>query len=685
MNRLPDNLPDNWQLLKLKEIAKWGSGGTPKSTNDEYYGGDIPWLVIGDLNDSYVRESQKTITDKGLNNSSAKIVAPDNILIAMYGSIGKLGINKIPLATNQAIAFTTQINENIYNRYLFYYLFSIRSHLHSLGKGGTQQNISQTVLKEVEIPIPPESIQHQIVEKIEELFSDLDNGIDNLKKAKQQLETYKQSVLKAAFEGKLTKEWREQQDNLSTPEELKEQIEEERQRYREQQLKEWEQEVEEWKEQGEQGKKPRKPRKIRSTSPIEEDDINDKHSLPDKWSWTRVGDIGKVGTGSTPLKKKHELYYEGGEIPWVTSGALNDWYVKEASGFVTKKALEETNLTVYPKHTLLVAMYGEGKTRGKCSELLIEACTNQAVAAIVQEKTEAKTRQFLKYFFLKNYNDIRRLSAGGVQPNLNLGIIRDTLVPLPPLKEQEKIVEELESRLSVVQQNKKTISAELQKAKALRQSILKKAFEGKLIQKEIKENLPVEEELIPFNQMQMIGILIDTLEKEFNMAYGEMALAKYLYLIDRIKKYKTGLKFKDWHWGPYDPLMKGLIYKKDGFFKTSQKSTIQIKEGKRETLLKYNIHDRELFEEGVREISQIIGRFEGKKSTSRQLELLATVCKVIENVQSTDLKTVRNGMEKWDTEKGDYKNKAAKFSEDETERCLDFVTAKGWDSILLNS
>ncbi len=126
-------------------------------------------------------------------------------------------------------------------------------------------------------------------------------------------------------------------------------------------------------------------------------------------------------------------------------------------------------------------MYGEGKTRGKCSELLIEASTNQAIAAIHFEKHDIRVKPYLKYFLLKNYNDIRRLSSGGVQPNLNLGIVKKTEVPFPPLEEQTQIVQEIESRLSVCDKVEETINQSLQQAETLRQSILKQAFEGKLV------------------------------------------------------------------------------------------------------------------------------------------------------------------------------------------------------------
>ena len=167
-----EKLPKGWAWCRLGDCFEWGSGGTPKSTIKEYYDGDIPWLVIGDLNDSYINSSERTITKLGLQNSSAKLVPKGTLLIAMYGSIGKLGIANRELATNQAIAFALENEINM--KYLFYYLLSIRSDLNRLGKGATQLNISQTVLKSYPFPLPPLAEQHRIVQQIESYFTAFD-------------------------------------------------------------------------------------------------------------------------------------------------------------------------------------------------------------------------------------------------------------------------------------------------------------------------------------------------------------------------------------------------------------------------------------------------------------------------------------------------------------------------------
>ncbi len=125
-------------------------------------------------------------------------------------------------------------------------------------------------------------------------------------------------------------------------------------------------------------------------------------------------------------------------------------------------------------------MYGEGKTRGKVAELRISAATNQACAAIMLP-LEASLRAYVKLFLLKNYDDLRRLSSGGVQPNLNLSIVREIAVPMPPEPEQVVIVEEVERRLSVADAVAADVDAQLARSKRLRRSILQRAFEGRLV------------------------------------------------------------------------------------------------------------------------------------------------------------------------------------------------------------
>ena len=170
-------------------------------------------------------------------------------------------------------------------------------------------------------------------------------------------------------------------------------------------------------------------------SPIE----SGLYELHPRWVWTTIEDIADVGTGTTP-SRDNEAFFAGGTIPWVTSGETGQPFIRSTAQHVTETALAKTSLTVYPVGTLIVAMYGQGKTRGQVSELCLAATTNQACAAIVLMEQSAVHRDFIKLVFEKSYDEIRELSAGGAQPNLNVGKVKASLIPLPPLAEQARIV-----------------------------------------------------------------------------------------------------------------------------------------------------------------------------------------------------------------------------------------------------
>jgi hypothetical protein len=178
------SLQAGWRTATLGEVARWGSGGTPKAGTPEYYGGDIPWAVIGDLSDGPIGATANHITPAGLEASSAKRVPAGAVLVAMYGSIGKLGLTAFELTTNQAIAFAVPDPELVEARFLFYYLLSQREALSAAGKGATQKNIGQGTLKAWPIPLPPLLEQRRIVDRLEDQLSHLEAGAALLKLAR---------------------------------------------------------------------------------------------------------------------------------------------------------------------------------------------------------------------------------------------------------------------------------------------------------------------------------------------------------------------------------------------------------------------------------------------------------------------------------------------------------------------
>jgi len=192
--------PPGWQTSTLGQVASWSSGGTPKSGTAAFYGGGIPWAVIGDLNDGVVKATTQSITQAGLDNSSAKMLPAGTLLVAMYGSIGKLGLAAIPMATNQAIASATP-SPDVTTSFLFYYLLSQRASLLGAARGGTQANISQSILKNWQISFPPVPEQRRIVEIIEDHFSRLDAADAEIQQSVRRVATLDDQVIRRALLG----------------------------------------------------------------------------------------------------------------------------------------------------------------------------------------------------------------------------------------------------------------------------------------------------------------------------------------------------------------------------------------------------------------------------------------------------------------------------------------------------
>ena len=194
-------LPARWSEEPLGEIASLGSGGTPQAKESKYYGGNIPWAVIGDLTNGGVYTTARTISAAGLANSAAKVVPAGTILLGMYGSIGKLGIAQVPMATNQAIA-TIGAGDRVDGRFLFYYLLAQRSALDRVGKGAAQRNISQTVLRPWPVRFPNDlDEQWRIVELLDDHLSRLDAAEAGLRDARRRLRGLRTRLLAELHSG----------------------------------------------------------------------------------------------------------------------------------------------------------------------------------------------------------------------------------------------------------------------------------------------------------------------------------------------------------------------------------------------------------------------------------------------------------------------------------------------------
>ena len=200
---VPFEVPSSWMWTTLGEVGTWQSGGTPSRSNKSYYGGNIPWLKTGDLNDGLITDIPESITEEAVSNSSAKLNPIGSVLIAMYGAtIGKLGILTIPATTNQACCACVEYL-GITQLYLFYFLLSQREAFVAKGGGGAQPNISKEIIVNTYFPLPPYAEQQRIVAEIERWFSLIDiieNGKEDLKTSIKQA---KSKILDLAIHGKL--------------------------------------------------------------------------------------------------------------------------------------------------------------------------------------------------------------------------------------------------------------------------------------------------------------------------------------------------------------------------------------------------------------------------------------------------------------------------------------------------
>jgi len=454
----PFSIPNSWAWARIGELGSVVGGGTPKSQDPCLWATDheIPWLTPADLyalREKRIGRGRRDITAAGLAGSSAQLLPEGTVLFSSRAPIGYVAIAANALATNQGFKSCVPYLSELAD-YLYWFLKQAGKAIDAAASGTTFKEISGGKFAEVLVPLPPLAEQRRIVARVEELMnlcdeleahgrlqdeqharlvSTLFNALVASESPQELAENWQrvashfdllldrpgavnaleQTILQLAVRGLLV-----QQDPADEPtNELLARID--------------------------LTSGDKASRKKRGGDLARDGGDSKLAVLPRGWAWTTIESIAAVGTGTTP-SRTNQAYFSPPLIPWVTSGETRQSFIAKTEQGVSPLALRETSLTVYPVGTLVIAMYGQGKTRGQISELQIEATTNQACAAIVPTTNNLGHRRYLKLFFEKIYDEIRELAAGGAQPNLNVGKIKATLVPLPPLEEQRRIVARVE-------------------------------------------------------------------------------------------------------------------------------------------------------------------------------------------------------------------------------------------------
>ncbi|CAJ0790104.1 hypothetical protein LMG19083_01956 [Ralstonia psammae] len=348
------------------------SGGTPKSTEPTYWSGDVAWVTLADLpQQNYITDvssTERTITESGLASSSAKMLPMGTVLVSTRATIGRVGIARIPLATNQGFKnVIVQDTNRATPEFVAHMLKRLVPQMEALASGGTFKEISKSSLAALSIPLPPLDVQREIVVEIEGYQKIIDG-------ARQVVESYRPQIIEQRA-----------------------------------------------------------------------------------WEQVAVGELCDVKSGGTPDRASPEFW--NGDIPWIKTGQIDFDHIEQAEEFITEAGLEQSSARIIPAGTVLMAMYGQGITRGKVAILDIDAAINQACAALLPKST-AIDRDFLFYSLASRYEHLRAISEsrGGNQSNLNAQLIREVTIPLPPLDVQQAVVAEIEAEQALINANKALIT-----------------------------------------------------------------------------------------------------------------------------------------------------------------------------------------------------------------------------------
>lgn len=420
MSSFRNNLPQSWIHTTLGEIYDVIGGGTPATQNPEYWNGDIPWITSADIEDVRHVNIRKYVTEKGVNESTTNRVPARTLLVATRVGLGKIAISNSLICYSQDLQGLVQNPELIHPEYTLYLLSFELQILKFEARGTTISGITKKQLKDLGFPLPPLNEQKRIVAKIEELFTELDAGIASLHTAQAQLKTYRQSLLKHAFEGKLTAAKNEQHI------------------------------LEDW--------------KLLSFNEI---------TLPK--TGLRRGPFGSAIKKSYFVPQGYKVYEQG--------NAINDDPYRGSYYISEEKFLELAGFEVLPGD-LLVSCSGVTLGRIVEIPLDAEkGVINQALLRIRLKRDLINSKYFIHYFRSADFQQkIFAKSQGSAMQNLvSLKEFKEIKINVPSLEEQISVVGELETRFSVIDQLEQSITTALQQAEALRQAILKKAFAGQLV------------------------------------------------------------------------------------------------------------------------------------------------------------------------------------------------------------
>lgn len=488
-------LPSSWASAKFVDFGTWIGGGTPSKANPDFWNGDIPWISPKDMKSKIIHATIDGITEVALDNSAAKLVPAGSVLIVTRSGILAhtlpIAITAVDSALNQDLKALTLPN-GISSEFIAWGMRAFEQRiLASCRKGGTTvHSIDMPRLASFELPIAPTNEQRRIVERIEAMFDEIDHGVENLKKAKATLDLYRQSLLNSAFEGHLTADWRARNaDRLETPEPLLARIQAERDARYKAALGDWQKALTDWRQNGEKGKKPSKPKRL--------PDISAQHipeaacpEFPKSWAPVRLGELNiTVSDGPFGSNLKTSDYTDRGVRVIRLENIGYGEFLEEKRSFISEeKYITIQKHSVYPG-AVVVSSFVTDALRSCIVPETIPLAVNKADCFAVVLDGDATSVTFLGYYLqsVQAYHQVEDLVHGVGRPRINTTQLKEVHFPVCDPQEQAEITRILDEHLSAADALEAEIDAGLTRAEALRQSILKQAFSGKLVPQDPKD------------------------------------------------------------------------------------------------------------------------------------------------------------------------------------------------------
>ena len=449
-------LPSSWIRTVLGEAVEYGN--TIKAEPSEIADGD--WVLeLEDIErDTSKLLARITFAERKSKSTKNRFSTGD----VLYGKLRPY-LNKVLSADRDGVC-TTEIvpikpNRAVNGRYLYHWLRhpEFLEYVTNVSHGLNMPRLGTDAGRNAPFILAPAAEQQRIADKLDAVLAKVGACRDRLDRVPQILKRFREAVLQAAVSGRLTEEWRGSSSISRSGGEIVAAI-----------------------------AARRRALGLRSADRI----VNDESieipdgELPENWIWARIGQIADVRLGGTPSRAVEK--YWSGDISWVSSGEVANCRIASTRERISRKGVEDSAAKIYPAGTVLIAMIGEGKTRGQSAILDIDAATNQNVAGLVFDGGEVSA-EYVWCWALSEYERTRSVGRGGNQPALNGAKVRALPIPVPSVEEQAEIarrVKELFSLADTLARQSETAASIVAK---LTQSILAKAFRGELVSQDPKD------------------------------------------------------------------------------------------------------------------------------------------------------------------------------------------------------